>query len=145
MGAMSNSSSRVIEGINITPLVDIVLVLLVVFIVSAKLVSPESIELELPQATTGEASNAFYVIRIDADSQILVEGQEMSLDALEADIRTALEENHELRALIDADRRVAHGEVVNVMDLLRELHIYRIAFGTRRVQEQSSPSTALEM
>lgn len=131
-------SSRMIEGINVTPLVDITLVLLVIFIVTAKMVIQQGTPLDLPQAAHSDAIDVVFAVAIEADGSIRVDGDPVELAAVDARTRAALQRNPETRGVIEAHRDVPHGRVMAVMDALRGAGMHRIAFAT----EPPPPSPA---
>lgn len=123
-GPMSGGDKPLTE-INIIPFVDIVLVLLIIFMLTAPVMFDRAIPLELPQAATGEADSGRELgITILADGAILLDGDRITREALRAEVRDAPAES---RALIAADKTTPHGDVVGVLDLLREAGIERYA------------------
>ena len=132
---MAASSSNdgddgVISGINVTPLVDITLVLLIIMMVTAKIIVSQSLTMNLPKAAKGQEIQLVFGIELQQDGGILVDGEK--LDQKEAIIdkaKKALEKNPELRAVIRADENVQHRHVIRVLDLLKQAGVDKIAFG----------------
>ncbi len=127
----------IIEGINVTPLVDIALVLLVVFIVTAKMVVQPAVPLDLPAATQGEELQTIFAVALPKDGSLLVDGEPVADEQLLARARAALAEAPELRAVIQADGDVPHRRVIGVLDKLKEAGIARVAFGTSWPEEET--------
>jgi biopolymer transport protein ExbD len=126
----TNTRRGIIAGINVTPLVDITLVLLIIFIVTAKIVVAPAVPLDLPRASQGQDVQVIFSVLLPRDGRLLVDGMPVAnREALEARARSALGENTELRAVIQADRAVPHGEVISVLDTLKRAGVSRIAFG----------------
>jgi biopolymer transport protein TolR len=121
-----------IEGINVTPLVDITLVLLIIFIVTAKMIDNPALPLDLPQASQSEELQTVLAISITADGRIQVDGADTDAAALRDRVRQALAADPELRAVIQADGAVPHRQVISVLDQLKEVGLTRVAFGTVR-------------
>ena len=122
---------QVRSDINVTPLVDVVLVLLIVFIVAAKVVSTPAVELDLPAAATGGEVQIVFSVLIDAQGQVTVDGAPVASD--EGFLRLATEakvKDGDLRAVIHADGGTAHRRVVHVIDLLKRAGIAKVAFAT---------------
>jgi biopolymer transport protein ExbD len=119
----------VIEGINVTPLVDIMLVLLVVFMVAARVVSSPAVPLDLPQASRPEEVQTVLSVTLPAEGPARVDGQPVDAAALTERARQALARDPAVRAVISADRAVSHGRVMGVLDRLREAGLARVAFG----------------
>jgi|KBSSwiStaDraftv2_1062776.scaffolds.fasta_scaffold358194_3 biopolymer transport protein ExbD len=116
-----------ITGINVTPLVDIVLVLLVILMVTASYVTSRSIPVELPRAATGETLPGILALTIDHAGRVFVEGELLEEPGLRARVRTARGRDPELRAVISADGRASHAQVVRVVDVLRQEQVTRFA------------------
>jgi biopolymer transport protein ExbD len=121
-----------IEGINVTPLVDITLVLLIIFMVTAKLVDNPALPLDLPQASQSEDLQTILAISITASGQLLMDGEVTESTAMREKVRQALARDPELRAVIQADGAVPHRQVISVLDQLKEAGLTRVAFGTVR-------------
>jgi biopolymer transport protein TolR len=118
-----------IQGINVTPLVDIVLVLLIIFIVTAKIVVTPAVPLDLPQASKSEALQTIFSVVVPVEGSLLVDGEPVSDEVLSEKARAALASDPELRAVIQADRDVTHGRVMGVLDRLKVAGLSRVAFG----------------
>jgi biopolymer transport protein ExbD len=117
-----------IVGINVTPMVDVVLVLLVIMMVSATYVVAQSLKVDLPtsqQSDGSESSTAIVSVRANGD--LLFNEEEVSEDALVERLRRASAESRELTLVVSADRKAEHGAVVHVMDLARRERITRFA------------------
>ena len=131
MAGGANRKRGLIDGINVTPLVDITLVLLVVFIVTAKIVVTPAIPLDLPTASEGTEVQVIFSVLLPADGSILVNGTKIaSLVELERRAHRAQLAREELRAVIQADGVVPHKEVIATLDALKRAGVTRIAFGT---------------
>jgi biopolymer transport protein ExbD len=120
-----------IAGINVTPFVDIALVLLIIFIVTAAFVTAQaSIPIDLPRAvpphTTAHIDSTMR-IAIDATGHIAVDGRDVGEPAFRALVAERHGANPELRAVIAADRAVPHGRVVEVIDALRTAGMARFS------------------
>ncbi len=102
-----------IVGINVTPLVDITLFLLIIFMVTAKLVVSRGLPLDLPQATQGEAVQQVFQVGIDEDGATSANGHAVSdEEALVVRAREALAAHPALRAVISAHRLARHERVM---------------------------------
>ncbi|MDB4946469.1 MAG: Biopolymer transport protein ExbD/TolR [Labilithrix sp.] len=131
-GADENAES--ITGINVTPLVDIMLVLLIIFMVTAKLIVSKSVPLDLPKAASGSDVQTVFSIVLAADGTTQIDNKTVpSDDVILAQARAAHEKNNELRAIIKADSAVPHGRVIHVLDLLKQAQVGKIAFGVSPV------------
>jgi biopolymer transport protein ExbD len=123
----SDSSDEMISGINITPLVDVVLVLLVVLMVTASYLASHSIPVDLPKGATGESMNTTLGVSVTRDGLTFLDGQRVDDREFRQRVRTAHEADREVRAVIAADGSAAHRNVVHVIDLLRQERVTRFA------------------
>jgi biopolymer transport protein ExbD len=121
---------KAINQINVVPYIDVMLVLLVIFIVTAKIIVTPAVPLDLPHAAHGEEVQVVLSIVMPARGSMLVDGEPLpNDDALEEKARAAAAVHPELRAVIQADGAVLHRRVVHVLDQLRGAGIARVAFG----------------
>jgi biopolymer transport protein ExbD len=128
MAASTSGDDDAITGINVTPLVDITLVLLIIFMVTASYIVKESIEVDLPRAAHGgETVGPTLAFAIDRAGAVFLNGQPVTREAARAAVRAAVRKSPEARALIGADRAVAHGEVVALIDLVKGEGVTRFA------------------
>jgi biopolymer transport protein ExbD len=126
-----NGNGGIIAGINVTPLVDVMLVLLIIFIVTAKIIVLPAVKLDLPKATQSEQTQVIFSVLIPVHGPILVDGEPAPEDpALLDRAKAAQTKDPEIRAVINADAAVPHGRVIHVLDLLKSAGIVHIAFGT---------------
>jgi biopolymer transport protein ExbD len=123
----ANSDETMISGINVTPLVDVVLVLLVVLMVTATYLASRTIPVDLPKGATGEPTGVTLAITVDKDGRTYLDGTGIADDALRQKIKIARAADPEVRAVIAADRDSRHKSVVKVIDLLRQEHVNRFA------------------
>jgi biopolymer transport protein ExbD len=133
-GGARDDADEAITGINVTPLVDIVLVLLIIFMVTAKLIVSKSVPLDLPKAASGSDIQTVFSIVLAADGTTQVDSKPVQNDdAIFPLAKSARDKNPELRAVIKADSAVPHGRVIHVLDLLKQAQVAKIAFGVQPV------------
>lgn len=146
MAGGAGESDDAITGINVTPLVDITLVLLIIFMVTAKLIVSKSVPLDLPKAASGSDIQTVFSIVLAADGTTQIDSKPVpNDDAILASSKAAREKNPELRAIIKADSAVPHGRVIHVLDLLKQAQVAKIAFGVSPVAPgvgQGTPAPA---
>jgi biopolymer transport protein ExbD len=123
----SNADETMISGINVTPLVDVVLVLLVVLMVTATYLASRTIPVDLPKGATGEPTGVTLAITVDEAGKTYLDGASATDDLLRSKIRSARAANPDVRAIIAADRDTRHKSVVGVIDLLRQERVNRFA------------------
>ena len=127
MAGMANGDDDIITGINVTPLVDVVLVLLVILMVTAGYVAARALPLELPRAATGETVPRTLTISITREGATYLDGAPIGRAELAARVRSVAASDPEARAVIAADGRTAHADVVRVIDLLRRESLTRFS------------------
>lgn len=109
-----------IVGINVTPLVDIILVILIIFMVSAELVKAQGIAVEKPSAATGAGVESSLEITLTTEETLYIDGAPVAdRDAAAGAIRARLADDPSVKAMITADTRIPYGQVVEVIDLAR--------------------------
>jgi biopolymer transport protein TolR len=130
MAGPASQGNGLITGINVTPLVDVVLVLLVIFMVTAKLIVAPAVPLDLPRASQSEELQVIFSITVPTQGPTLVNGLPATSDELLLRLaREALASDPELRAVINADGAVPHRRVIHTLDLIKRAGIARIAIG----------------
>ena len=127
MAALSRDDDEMITGINVTPLVDVVLVLLVILMVTATYLVARTIPVDLPKAQTGEVNQSPLSITLDARGGLFLDGTSVTRATLRARISERRQREPELRAVIAADGSLAHRNVVSVVDLLRNEGVTQFA------------------
>jgi len=128
-GANSNTDDETISAINVTPLVDITLVLLIIFMVTAKIIVSQAIPLDLPKAATGGDTQQVFTVTIDKEGVVLADKRPIATDdELKKAAADALAQHKDLRTVIQASSQVTHGKVIHVLDLLRQAGIVKIGF-----------------
>lgn len=120
------------SDINMTPLIDVMLVLLVIFIITAPLMV-SSVKVELPKAASASIAQApkFVALAIDKAGQVFVDDRAMSPDALANALRAAAAANPETEVRLRADTSVPYGRVVEVMGVAQKAGLNRIGFVTQ--------------
>jgi biopolymer transport protein TolR len=128
--AGGNGGNGIISGINVTPLVDITLVLLIVFIVTARIMVTPAVPVDLPQASQSEEIQAIFAVTVPVSGPIFVNGTAVPDDgALVRLARAAVTANADLRAVIDADGSAPYRRVIHALDVLKRAGVKRVAFG----------------
>ena len=123
----------IIVGINVTPLVDVVLVLLIIFMVTATYIVRASIEVDLPRAAHGgETTGTMLSVVITRDGELYLDGVKRSEPELVARAREAAAASPEARAIISADKGALHGAVVRVIDVVKGAGISRFAINIEK-------------
>jgi len=123
-----DDGGRMIVDINVTPLVDITLVLLIIFMVTASYIVSPAIKVDLPKAASGsDQTKTTLAITIAKDGALFLNGERSSDAGIVAYIGGELPKNAELQAIIAADKVVSHGDVIHVIDLVKRSGVHRFA------------------
>ena len=122
-------TSQPMSDINMTPLIDVMLVLLVIFMITAPLMV-SSVKVDLPRAAGASASNApkFVELSIDRSGQVFVGDAAQSSEALAQLLAQTAKANPEAEVRLRADTSVPYGRVVEVMGLAQQAGLSRIGF-----------------
>ena len=128
-----DEDTPMIVDINVTPLVDIMLVLLIIFMVTATFIVQPGLPVQLPKAATGEETGPSTLeVQVDKSGALSIDGRRMNEDEMRQALATAIAEKPDLQAIIAADREVSHGDVVHVMDLMRQSGVHKFALSVER-------------
>jgi len=126
--AEDDLGAQTISGINVTPLVDITLVLLIIFMVTATVIVKAGIKVDLPTSASGsEQTKTTLVLTVTKDGAVYLNGETSSDQAVSAYIARTLPSSPDLQAVIAADRVVPHGDVVHLIDLVKRAGVRRFA------------------
>jgi biopolymer transport protein ExbD len=134
MGVQLSSGSKRggIVGINVTPMVDVVLVLLVIMMVSATYIVAQSLKVELPKsASSDEAVTSVAAVSIDKTGKLFFNQQPVTEAELIGKLREA-KATSEVNLVISADAAALHGNVVHVIDLAKQEGITKFAINVDR-------------
>lgn len=141
MASVSSNDEDGINGINVTPLVDVTLVLLIIFMVTAKLIAGHGVPLDLPKAATAGITQTMLTLSVDAQGSVLANGKPVDDRGLREETARALRQNPELRTVIAASAAASHGSVMHVVDTVRDAGAVKIAFAADKVAMNASNAT----
>ena len=126
--AVNFTDEEPLSEINVVPLVDIVLVVLIIFMVTAPMFMKPSINVNLPKAASGDKTQAGQLnISITADGRLNLNGSFVDEAAISKKAKDLSESNPEVQAVISADKDVAHGRVVGIMDTVKSAGVKKFA------------------
>ncbi len=137
MPRLLNDEDDIISDINVTPLVDIMLVLLIIFMLVSSFVDFSAIKVELPHAATGEEVKKESVsVMISKDGEYFVSGKLVdSFSALRDKLKEKRAACPEMQVILSADKMVYHEQVVKVIDAMRKLSIFKFAINVEPLEE----------
>lgn len=122
-----------IVGINVTPMVDVVLVLLVIMMVSAVYIVSQTLKVELPKtANSDEPAQTPLAVTITKTGDYLFEQKKIDDDRLVQVFRTAFSKNKDATLVVTADKESMHGDVVHVVDVAKSQGIVKFAINVER-------------
>ena len=137
MAAFATESDDEIVGINVTPLVDIVLVLLIIFMVTANFIVRETVEVDLPRAAHGgETLQGLVNIVVDQDGKLYFDGAEVDEAELQRRVAEQLKKDKDSRAIISADQKLPYGQVMHLIDVVKGQGISKFALN---IQKDAAP------
>ena len=138
MASVASSSSRGrggIVGINVTPMVDVVLVLLIIMMVSATYIVSQSLKVELPKtASSDDTVSKTYVVTITKAGDYFFNDKPVAKADLPGILRGAKAENSNLNLVITADEDARHGAVVGAIDMAKVEGITKFAINVETKQ-----------
>lgn len=128
---MAGGASRrrgIVAEINVTPLVDIMLVLLIIFMLTAHVIARRAIEIELPQASQSTAPPpTTLALTLTKDGGLFLDSAPITPGALRDAVRAALVKDPKAQAIIAADKSVEHGRVVWLLDTIKSVGLTSFA------------------
>lgn len=125
-------SEGIISEINTTPLTDIFLVLLIIFMVTSTALVQQALQVNLPQSSSGQAVPKAVTLTLTPDEKIFLDGKFIpSRDALPGRLRAALAETSDKLVILEGDERVLLGQVVELLDLARKAGARKVAIATK--------------
>jgi len=131
MGAKAGDSQDVISDINMVPLIDIILVVLIIFMVTAPALIKPSVDVNLPEAASGdETTPSLLNIAITVDGVVMLNNEEVDEDELKNLAKAEVERNQDVQAVIIADRDLPYGQVIRVLDWAKSQGVKNFAVTT---------------
>lgn len=127
-GSFDSDNDDLISGINVTPLVDVVLVLLIVFMITAPVIYQSAIKVQLPKATTGEqTARSPLDFTLTKEGNVIWGKEALDWPTLQRKLASLGPQAAEQTAMISADEVTPHGSVIRLMDSLRQVGLTRFA------------------
>ena len=134
-------SSRPMSDINVTPMVDVMLVLLVIFMVTAPLLTV-GVQVDLPktQASTLPGKDEPLAVSVDSQGRIFLQETEVEIDALAPRLVAITHNNAEARIFVRGDRAISYGRVMEVMGTINAAGFSKVALITEQMPEKATPA-----
>jgi len=148
MAAKLGGDDDPIVDINITPFVDIVLVILIIFMVTATTLAKQALMVDLPDAASAEtAQDTSLGVQLDKDGRLYLDGEAISESGLRVRIREERAKieptGGKVTVLIAADQALAYGRVMGLMDLVKQEGIAKFALNIESVAAPPQAAGAL--
>ena len=136
MALRSGNDSRFMSDINVTPLVDVMLVLLIIFMVTAPMMM-QGVDVSLPKTTSKPlpAEKEHLMITIDRSQQVYINDYKVSLEALQLKLKRIYEGRHDQKVYLRADKGVPYGVVVRVMAEVKNAGVEKLGMVTEPLKE----------
>jgi biopolymer transport protein ExbD len=129
-----------ITRINVTPLVDIFLVLLIIFMVTANFIVRETMEVDLPRAANGgETVQGLLNVVLDRTGALYVDGESVDEARLAERVAASVRQDPETRAIISADQSLPYGRVMHLLDVVKGQGVSRFALN---IEKDARPGAA---
>ncbi|MBA2404946.1 MAG: biopolymer transporter ExbD [Bdellovibrionales bacterium] len=137
MATKFDDNDEGINDINITPFVDVVLVLLVIFMVTAPVMIKESLKVNLPKTLTSDITSkaASIGVAITKEGQVLFNGKLMGQESLQNELQTISRNDPKTNFLISADTETRHGDVIRMIDMLKKNNLHHFALQVEKIKE----------
>ncbi len=134
-GLSPGGDDDVISAINITPFVDVVLVLLIILMVTSTAIVKASLKVDLPKAASAGASvDSTLNVVLTSDGKVMLDGVEVDEETLAATVRRERAANDKVQAVIAADKAVPYGQVVHLIDVVKTNGVTSFALNIERVK-----------
>jgi biopolymer transport protein ExbD len=121
----------IVAEINITPLTDIFLVLLIIFMVTTSVISNQGKEVDLPSSAQADTTPQGVNVTVTAEGEIQVQDKTVSVQQLPAALKAALDTSREKIVILRGDRKVLLGQAVNILDVAQAAGAKGFALATK--------------
>lgn len=132
-GPIGGNDDEPIAAINVVPLVDVILVVLIIFMVTAPLVLKPSIDVNLPKASSGQESPVTPLnLTVLKTGEIMLNGKTADRSTISSYITDLLKKNPETAAILAADRDVTLDKLTQVIDIVKTAGVKKVAFSIEK-------------
>ena len=141
-GSRRSVGAAPMAEINIIPLVDVILVLLIIFMATTAFVKETGLKLKLPTSKTGQSARVAardLTIALGANGAMTLDGKATNEAQLGAELRAQVKRNPQIHVVIKGDENIPYSRVVRAMDLAREAGLRSVALGTRLSEGKTRP------
>ena len=133
---LGGNKDALMSDINVTPFVDVMLVLLIIFMVTAPMMM-QGVNVSLPEATSKPlpAETDQLIITINKDNQIFINDYQVTLNFLQERLKKIIENRNDREVYLKADKRIAYGMVVRVMSEIKEAGVEKLGMVTEPISD----------
>lgn len=132
-------TSNTIAKVNVTPIIDVALVLVIILMITAPMIAVSDVDVKLPEAATRNLEGHDRIsVTLGALGELAVDDRDITLSQLQAEISTRLADHKDAIIVIRADRNVTYGSVKQIVQTVRAAGATRIAVGTQQRGTASS-------
>jgi biopolymer transport protein ExbD len=121
----------IVAEINITPLTDIFLVLLIIFMVTTSVISNQGKEVDLPNSAVASTTPTGVSVTVTSSGEVEVDGKATTKESLPEVLKAALDAAHDKIVILRGDKKVLLGQAVNILDLAQQAGAKGIALATK--------------
>ncbi len=130
---LDSEEDGVVTGINVTPLVDITLVLLIIFMVTAHFVTDTGVKVNLPKAAAAEVNpTPALTLTVAKNGELQLMGQKVDANGLKANMAREAQLNPGVRVVVAADEALIYKDVVRILDLIKQAGVTRVALSSEK-------------
>jgi biopolymer transport protein ExbD len=124
----------VVSGINVTPMVDVMLVLLIIFMVTTQFASESGLKINLPKAATAELTpTASLMVSLNQQGELFLMEEPVDLNGLKANLKREVGLNPGVRVTVAAGGQVTYDQVIGVLDAVKQSGITKVALASQRI------------
>jgi biopolymer transport protein ExbD len=128
-----DDNAPLMSAINVTPFVDVVLVLLVIFMVTAPIIAKDLMNVRLPKTESGDGKGMSTLgVSVNKQGQILLNGAPVTEDLLRDEVKKALAADKDAQAIIAGDVETQYGNVIRVIDIIKSAGLSKFAVQVER-------------
>ena len=136
MAGSSHDDDDTITGINVTPLVDVTLVLLIIFMVTASFIVAPAVKVELPQVSKADEppSRSLHFL-VDQSGAVYLNDKRVEESKVLGVVQKEVAANADVQVLVSADKKVPYGEVIRLLDLVRSAGVKKFAISVEMIRK----------
>jgi biopolymer transport protein ExbD len=133
MSSSETNDDGLVTGINVTPMVDIMLVLLIIFMVTTSFVSEAGLKINLPKTATAEASaTSSLTVSLNDKGELFLKESKVDIDYLKAVLGREAKINPGVRVTLVADNKLTYQQVMTILDAIKQAGVTRVALASQR-------------